>query len=50
MALMFIHGAQIADTLLVCATVHFQQSVMIGAHFLLQPGRGRDQHVLLQSK
>ena len=50
MALVFIHGAQIADTLVVCATEHLHQLVMTGAHLLLQFVGGWDQLVLLQGR
>ena len=50
MALVFIHGAQIADTLAVCATEHLHQLVMTRAHLLLQFAGGWDQLVLLQRR
>ena len=50
MALVFIYDAQIADTLVVCATEHLHQLVMTGAHLLLQLVGGWDQLVLLQHR
>ena len=50
MALVFIHGTQVADALLVGATEHLHGFLVTGAHVVVRAGRGargRDQFVLL---